>query len=104
MYPYSQIIHQFVRADFRTLTRKVFCFAFGYMAACQNTKKIPRRLVAIPLANVFASSLDPIVRASEPNLGAQAQKGLQMTSSGASDSISGTSHGSADASISRYRS
>jgi hypothetical protein len=31
MYPYSQIIHQFVRADFRTLMRKVFCFAFGYM-------------------------------------------------------------------------
>jgi hypothetical protein len=103
MYPCSQIIHQFVRADFRTLTRKVFCFAFGYMAACQNTKRY--RAVVIPLSNVFASSLDQVVRASEPNPGAQeAQKGLQMTSSGASDSISGTSNGSADASISRYRS
>jgi hypothetical protein len=33
---------------------EIFCFAFGYMAACTNTKKIPRRLVAITLSNVYA--------------------------------------------------
>jgi hypothetical protein len=36
------------------LARGNFCFAFGYMAACTNTKKIPRRLVAITLSNVYA--------------------------------------------------
>jgi hypothetical protein len=92
MYRCSQIVKQFVCADFRTLTWKFVCFAFGYMAACPNTKKIPRRLVAITLSNVFASSLNKTVTASEPNLGAQlAQKRLQMTSPGANNSISGTS-------------
>jgi hypothetical protein len=71
MYRCSQIVNQFVCADFRILTWKFFCFAFGDMAACPNTKKMPRRLVAITLSDVFASSLDKTVRASEPNLGAQ---------------------------------
>ncbi len=62
MYRCSQIVNQFVCADFRILTWKFFCFAFGNMAACPNTKKMPR---------MFASSLDKTVRASEPNLGAQ---------------------------------
>lgn len=49
MYRCSQIVNQFVCADFRILTWKFFCFAFGNMAACPNTKKMPRRLVAITL-------------------------------------------------------
>jgi hypothetical protein len=71
----SQIVKQFVCADFRILTCKFFCFAFGYMAASPNTKKIPRRLVAITLSNVFASSLNKTATASHANRGAQlAQK------------------------------
>jgi len=38
MYPCSQVVNQFIEADFKTLTWKVFYFAFGSMAACQRVE------------------------------------------------------------------
>lgn len=65
MYPCSQVVNQFIEADFRTLTWKVFCFAFGSMAACQNTRKIPQigRNHWIKSARVFLGKTSERVRA-----------------------------------------